>query len=156
MQDIELYTHTYDFHFFLWLDCPQWARPLPCRGFWMTLRHTTLGRTSLDKWSAHPRDLYLTTHMHERQTSIPPAGFEPTISASEPLQTHALYRAATEIGIYLMSLLCSWRLGLNMAGMKQTETRSFNPAKNINLSLSTPLRRIGEWSYSSSHSCPRH
>jgi len=25
-------------------------------------RHSTVGRTPLDKWSAHRRDLYLTTH----------------------------------------------------------------------------------------------
>ena len=29
---------------------------------------------------------------------MPPAGFEPTIPASEQLQTHALDRAATGIG----------------------------------------------------------
>ena len=43
-----------------------------------TLRHTTLGRTPLDEWSARRRDLYLTTHnIHNRQTLMPPAGFEP-------------------------------------------------------------------------------
>jgi hypothetical protein len=36
----------------------------------ITLRHTTLGRTTLDEWSARRRDLYLTTHNnHKRQTS---------------------------------------------------------------------------------------
>jgi hypothetical protein len=39
------------------------------RRFTITLRHTTLGRTPLDEWSARPRDLYLTTH--NRQTSMP-------------------------------------------------------------------------------------
>jgi len=44
----------------------------------ITFRHTTLGRTPLDKWSASHRDLYLTTHnTHNRQTSIPQAEFEP-------------------------------------------------------------------------------
>jgi hypothetical protein len=33
----------------------------------------------LDKWSAHHRDLYLTIHnTHNRQTYMPPVGFEPT------------------------------------------------------------------------------
>jgi hypothetical protein len=42
------------------------------RGFTITLRHTTLGRTPLDEWSARRRDLYLTTHnTHNRQTSMP-------------------------------------------------------------------------------------
>ena len=51
-------------------------------------RRTTVGRILLDKWSACRRDLYLTTHnTHNRQTSMPPVGFEPTISAGERLQT---------------------------------------------------------------------
>jgi hypothetical protein len=44
-----------------------------------TLRRATLCRTPLDQWSARRRDLYLTTHnTHNKQTSIPFAGFEPT------------------------------------------------------------------------------
>jgi len=54
--------------------------PPHCRGFTITLRHVTLGRTSLDEWRARRRDLYPTTHStHKRQTSLPPAGFEHTI-----------------------------------------------------------------------------
>jgi hypothetical protein len=42
------------------------------------MRHTTVGRTPLDEESARRRDLYLTTHnTHNRQRSMPPAGFEP-------------------------------------------------------------------------------
>jgi hypothetical protein len=53
--------------------------------------HTTVGGTPLDKWSARRRDLYLTTHnTRNRQTSIPPVRFEPTISAGERPQTYAL------------------------------------------------------------------
>ena len=64
-----------------------------------TQTHTTLGRAPLDEGSARRRDLYLTTHnSHKRQASMPPAGFEPTIPASERPQTHALDRAATGIG----------------------------------------------------------
>jgi hypothetical protein len=44
-------------------------------------------------------DLYLTTHnTNKRQTSMPSAGFEPTISAGEQPQTYALDRAATGTG----------------------------------------------------------
>jgi hypothetical protein len=43
-----------------------------CWGFTIILRHTTLGRTPLDEWSARQRDLYLTTHSsHKKQTSTP-------------------------------------------------------------------------------------
>jgi hypothetical protein len=64
------------------------------RGFTTTLRRTPLGELSDRR-----RDLYLTTNnTHKRQTSVPPAGFEPTFSASERLQTYSLDRAATGIG----------------------------------------------------------
>jgi len=49
-----------------------------------TQRRTTVGGTPLDEWSARRRDLYLRTHdTHNRQISMPPVGFEPTISAGE-------------------------------------------------------------------------
>ena len=45
--------------------------------------------------------LYLTTHnIQKRQTSIPPAGFEPTFPASQQVQAHALDCVATGIGMY--------------------------------------------------------
>ena len=42
---------------------------------------------------------------HSRQTSLPPLGFEPTISAGDRPQTYALDRAATRTGI-LFILVC--------------------------------------------------
>ena len=60
---------------------------------------TTVGRTPLDEWSARRRDLYLARHnTHNRQISMPPVGFDPTISAGERPQTYALDRAANETG----------------------------------------------------------
>ena len=77
---------------------PSGPRPPHYREFTITLRHTTFGRTHLDEWSARRRHLYLTTHnTHKRQTSMPPAGFQLTIPASERPQTHALDRTATGI-----------------------------------------------------------
>jgi hypothetical protein len=75
---------------------PRGSRPSHYRGLMTTLRHTTVGRTPLDEWSAHHPDLYLTTH--NRKTAMPPVGFEPAIPASERPQTHALDRTATGIG----------------------------------------------------------
>jgi len=90
----------------LFYDASAPSRPAPShfRRFNIILSHTTLGRNPLDRWSARRRDLYLTTHnTHNRQTSIPPAGFEPAIPASERPHTHALDRAATEIvGTYTL------------------------------------------------------
>src|SRR5215475_1326518 len=49
-----------------------------------TQRRTTVGMTPLDERSARRRDLYPTTHdTHNRQISMPPVGFEPTIPAGE-------------------------------------------------------------------------
>ena len=69
-----------------------------CRGLLLHLTHfvthTTFGRTPLDVWSAHRRDLYLKTHnTHKRQTSMlppPRVGFEPGIPTSERPQTCVL------------------------------------------------------------------
>jgi len=44
------------------LPPPSRSGPPNCRVFTITLRHTTLGRTPLDEWSARRRDLYVTTH----------------------------------------------------------------------------------------------
>jgi len=53
-----------------------------------TQRRTTVGRTSMDELSARRRGLYLKSHnIHSRQTSMPPVGFELTISAGERPQT---------------------------------------------------------------------
>ena len=68
-------------------------------GLTITFRHTTLSRTPLEEGSVRRRDLYLTTHnTYKRQTSMTPAGFEPTIPARERQQTYTLRRAATGIG----------------------------------------------------------
>jgi len=77
---------------------PCWARPLHFRGFMISLRHTILGRIPLDECSAQHGDLCDNTQ-HSRETDIhapPPAGFEPTIPASERPQTHALDCVTTE------------------------------------------------------------
>jgi hypothetical protein len=81
-----------------WRNSPSGPRPPHYRGFMITLRHTTLGRTPLDKWSARRGDLYLPPYnTYRRQTSVSPEGLEPTIQASERPQTHALDSAATGI-----------------------------------------------------------
>jgi hypothetical protein len=83
-----------------WGHSPQWARaPSFTRILDHTKWRTTVGWTPLDEWWARRRDVYLTTHnTHNRQTSKPPVGFEPTISASERPQTYALDRAVTGTG----------------------------------------------------------
>jgi len=68
----------------LWRNSPSGPRPPHYRGFTITLRHTTLGRTPLDKWSAQRRNLYLTTHnIHNRQTDIHAPGGIQTQNSSK-------------------------------------------------------------------------
>ena len=83
---------------------PQWVR---ASSFFRSLDYTqwctTFGRTPLDEWSARRRDLYLTTHnTHNRQTSMPPVGFEPTVSTGERPQTYDLDRATAGTGSSLL------------------------------------------------------
>ena len=82
------------FSFLRFLDHTQW--------------HTTVGRTPLDEWSVHRRDLYLTTcNTRNRQTSMPPpVGLEPTISAGERPQTYALDCTATRMYNITIQIIC--------------------------------------------------
>jgi hypothetical protein len=74
--DIILFFH------FLWLCNPVWAMASSFTRFRdHKRRRATVSRTPLDKWSTHSRDPYLTTH--NRQTSMPPVGFQPTIAEGE-------------------------------------------------------------------------
>ena len=78
---------------------PSGPQPPHSRGSQNTQRHTTVGRTPLDEWSARRRELNLKTHdNYKRQTSMHPEGFEPTISAGERPQTFTLDHATTGTG----------------------------------------------------------
>jgi len=67
-------------------------------GFEIEMRHSMLGRTSLDEWSTRRTELYLTTQNNcKRRTSMHPVGFEPTIPASKRPQTHAVDRTDEDI-----------------------------------------------------------
>ena len=88
-----------EFLIFPWLDSRCWLRPPHCRGFEITLRHTTLGKTPADELSAPRRDHYLTTHnIHQRQSSMSAAGFETSVPPRQRPQSYVLERAATGIG----------------------------------------------------------
>jgi len=67
------------------------------RGFTITFRHITFGRTPLDEWSARCRDIYLTTcNTQKKQTSMRPTGFESAIPVSEGQQNYTLARTDTQ------------------------------------------------------------
>ena len=111
--DVNFISSEWSLH--LWIHCFFWGGGCdPMRvmasSYLRFLDHTqwrtTVGRTPLDKWSAHCRDLYLSAYnTHNRQTSMPPVGFEPTISAGERLQTYALDCAATGTGSILIYVM---------------------------------------------------
>jgi len=114
---LQQYSHRLNLLFFFLsgATAPQWARASSFTRFLdHTQRRTTVGRDPLDERSARRRDLYLTTHnTHNRQTSMPPVAFEPTISAGERPQPYALDRAATGTGIQLHVLyiiLCLFKI----------------------------------------------
>jgi len=83
-------------YFFFWdsAAAPSWSGLPHSRRFTITLRHTTLGKTPMDGWSARRRDLCLTIHIrYQTKASLHLAGFEPAILTNErPQQTHAFWR----------------------------------------------------------------
>ena len=100
--------HVMPCSFFLSFEAsaPQWARASSFTTFLdHKKRRTTVGRTPLDKWSARRRDLYLTNTQRPQQTSVPPVGFEPTVSAHVRPQAYALDCTATGI----VFVCCFWR-----------------------------------------------
>jgi hypothetical protein len=92
------------------------VEPPHYRGFTITLGHTTTGRTP----PINPSQRLLpdnTHNIHNRHTSMLPVGFEPTISASEPPQTHALDCAAKGIGF-----LVNYEINPGNTGPQNTNT----------------------------------
>ena len=80
---------------------PEGPRPPRCRGFTITLRHTTVVRTPLDEWSARSRDLYPTTHKaHKRQRDSNPQFQQSSGRRSTPKTTRPL-RLALDTNIHL-------------------------------------------------------
>ena len=111
MKSILMYHHLFVCLFVcFWRYSPQWARASLFTGFLdNTQRRTTVVRTPLDEWSARCRDFYLTTYItHNRQTSMPPVGFEPTISANERPQIYTLDRTVTGTGKLILHLKGCW------------------------------------------------
>jgi hypothetical protein len=125
--------HDIIYFFSLGATVSQWARASSFTRFLdHTQRRTTVGRTTLNKWPARRRDLYLTTHnTHNRQTSLPPVGFEPTISAGErPLGPAIWYTYQLQLGWnpvavvqYTFTHKYSYQRTLSHINVKLTSTR---------------------------------
>jgi hypothetical protein len=97
-----IFRHCYFFYYVA--TAPSGPGPPRCRVCRIPHRSTTFGRTLLTEFSAQRRDLHLTANnSQKRQTFRHPAGFEPTVPASERSQTPALDRAATGIGSLLLA-----------------------------------------------------
>ena len=75
-------------NFFLGNTAPSWPGS-HYRRFAITLRHTTLGRVSMEEWSSRRRDFYLPTHnTHKRQTFM-------NLQDSNPQSQQAIVRRQT-------------------------------------------------------------
>jgi len=74
------------FRFLAWQPPPSGPGPSHSRRFYIT--HNDVPQSVGLLWTIDQL-VYLTTYPHSRQTSMPPVGFEPTISAGEWPQTHA-------------------------------------------------------------------
>jgi hypothetical protein len=82
-----------DIHIYIYISngaaTPSGPGPPHCWGFTITLRHTTLGRTPLDEWSARRTELYVTKHStHKRETFVP-------LRDSNPQSQHTNGRRST-------------------------------------------------------------
>ena len=93
---LQIFLSVFLLYFLFWLFLPNHCG---CRGLLLHLitlndTHTHIKPNSVGLlWmrDGPVADLYLTTHnIHNRQTSIPPAGFEPTIPVGERPQTQPL------------------------------------------------------------------
>jgi hypothetical protein len=105
-------------HLFHGVRAPSGAGP-HYRRFTITLRHTSLGETPLKGWSARRSKSHLTVHnIHNRQTSMPPQGFESAIPATERPQTH---HSATGIG-YTIYADIKFKEQVNMANYRTEQT----------------------------------
>ena len=74
--------------------------PGPPHSWWgFQITHNDVPQPVALLWTSdHPVKETSDNTQHSQQTSMPPAGFEPTISAGERPQTYALDRAATGTG----------------------------------------------------------
>jgi len=70
-----------------------------------------------------------------RQTSIPPAGFEPAIRASEQMQTHALDRGATVISSHF-----------TQAGWKQVTCQTYEKSRRDRM-CAEPIEQYDRWCF---------
>jgi transposase len=77
---------------YFWPNSPQWAKASSFNMFVdHTQRRTTVGRTQLDGRLDRRKELYQTTiNTHNRQTSMLPVEFQPTIPAGERPPIHNL------------------------------------------------------------------
>jgi hypothetical protein len=83
-----------------WRNSPRWAKASSLSSL-QHHRYTTLRRLLWTSDEPNAETSTWTTHTtHNRQSSMPPAEFEPTIPASGRAQIHALDRAATGIGTW--------------------------------------------------------
>ena len=98
---------------------PSELGPTHSQGFCIT-HNDTLQSVGL-LWTSDQPVAETSTWQHTTLTSMPPVAFEPTISAGERPQTHALDRAATETGyVYLLQSIFTSKQSPTPEGTSQS------------------------------------
>jgi hypothetical protein len=141
------------FYYYFGATNPQLAMASSFTRFLDHTRRTTVGRIPLDEWLARRWDLYMTTqNTHNRQTSMPPVGFEPTIAAGERPQTYALESAATGTG-HSIHNTHNYKI---IVYIYYTIYRWNHPVKTLASSLLvSPVRCVHRHWWQNSFLCPR-
>ena len=123
ISSLRVKSYLYALIFFLWRCDP--ARVMASSFLRFSRSHTTTQHSRWDSSgrviSSSQRTLPDNTNTHNRQTSTPRVGFEPTISAGERPQTYALDRAATGNGLrpyismQIIKAKCNWPTSIFVA-----------------------------------------
>ena len=141
--------------FFHGTTAPSGPEPSQHRGLTLTLRHTTLGRTPLDEWSARRRDHYLHNTQRSQQTDIhAPRKIRSCDPSSERPKAHALDHAASAIGrygnaafkkpVFIESI--TYILNRGHITFHQTSSQRIHSAPTLNVATQTMIkRRIHVW-----------
>ena len=93
---------------------PSGSGPPQYRGFTITARHITFGRTPLDEWSFWRRNLYLTKHnSYERQTCMPRRDLNPQSQQADDLRPTP-HTARPLTNAYFCTVVCRlWKKMIN-------------------------------------------
>jgi len=120
---------------------PSGSRPPHYRGFMITLRHATVGKTPLDKWSARRRDLYLTTSNTQKNIhasgGIRPYNPSKLEAADQSLRSFGHWDRPNSSLVFKIKAKSLWRSRKPLSSVSNKKITSPNVPKNISFNNST-------------------